>query len=145
MAQQKGIPRLIPQVSALAGKRLLCAASCIALLSSCGDPRPAVKTETEYQAVLLTNGHLFFGKLERAGSAYPVLRDVYYFQSQVNPETKQVSNTLLKRGREWHGPTVMYLNAQHIVIVESVGPESQVAQFINQSKQQAAAQPKAAK
>lgn len=101
--------------------------------------QPEVQTETEYQAVLLTNGHLFFGKLERVGTPYPILRDVYYVQSQVNPETKQVSNTLMKRGREWHGPSVMYLNAQHILLIESVGPESQVAQFIAQSKKQAPA------
>ena len=139
--------RTVSNVAGAASRRMLCVLSCAAFLAGCGDSRHVnVKTDTEYQAVLLTNGHLFFGKLENAGSAFPVLRDVYYIQSQVNPDTKQVANTLLKRGREMHRPTVMYLNAQHIVIVESVGADSQVAQLISQAKQQpAAAAPKAEK
>ena len=58
---------------------------------------------TPWSGVLLTNGQAFFGRLEKAGSAFPVLRDVYYVRSQVNQETKQVTNTLVKRGQEWHG------------------------------------------
>ena len=60
--------------------------------------------QTEYQAVFLDNGQIFFGKLENAGSDYPVLRDVFYVQTQTKPDTKEVKSILIKRGSEWHGP-----------------------------------------
>jgi len=93
-----------------------------------------VQVTTPYQAVLLDNGQVYYGKIERAGSSYPVLRDVYYVQSKVNPQTKEVSNVLIRRGSEWHGPDRMFVNARHIVLVEPVGPSSKVAQLIADDK-----------
>jgi hypothetical protein len=89
---------------------------------------------TPYQAVVLTNGQIYFGKLEKFGSTYPVLTDVFYVQSQVNPETKQVISRLTRRGKEWHAPERMILNAHHILLVEPVMPDSQVAKLIEKSK-----------
>ena len=87
-----------------------------------------------YYAVLLGNGSVYFGKLEGLGTAYPVLREVYYVQSATNPETKQVSSVLVKRGKEWHAPDRMILNEKSIVFVEPVGTGSKVAQLIAESK-----------
>jgi len=42
---------------------------------------------------------------------------------------------LVKRGKELHGPDRMYINADQIVFVEPVGPDSKVAQLINQAQQ----------
>jgi hypothetical protein len=92
------------------------------------------KVTTEYQAVFLDNGQAFIGKLENAGSKYPLLKDVYYIQSQQDPTTKQVNSVLTKRGSELHGPDVMFINASHILIVESVTTGSKVAQLIEESK-----------
>lgn len=89
---------------------------------------------TPYQAVLLTNGSVYFGKLQHYGSRFPVLLDVYYVQSGTNPETKQVTNVLVRRGKELHAPDRMYLNPQQIVLVESVGPNSKIAQLIAEDK-----------
>jgi uncharacterized membrane protein len=89
---------------------------------------------TPYQAVLLTNSAVYYGKLEGYGSRSPVLTDVYYIVSKTDPETKQVTNLLVKRGKELHGPDRMYLNASQIVFVEPVGPDSKVAQLINEAK-----------
>ena len=58
----------------------------------------------KYYAVLLSNGSVYFGKLEGLETPYPVLKEVYYVQSVTNPETKAVSNILVKRGKELHGP-----------------------------------------
>ena len=63
-----------------------------------------------------------------------MLRDVYYFRMQVNPETKQGQGGLIRRGMEWHGPQLMVLNASHILFVESVGPDSAVAKLIEESR-----------
>jgi len=92
------------------------------------------KVNTEYQAVFLDNSQVFFGKLENAGSKYPLLKEVYYIQSQQDPTTKQVNSMLTKRGSELHGPDVMYLNANHILMIESVTPGSKVGQLIQEAK-----------
>ena len=47
------------------------------------------KFSTPYQAVLLPNGSVYFGKLEGYGGPHPVLTEVYYIVSQTNPDTKQ--------------------------------------------------------
>ena len=39
---------------------------------------------TEYQAVYLDNGQVFFGKLSETGSPFPLLRDVFFIQTQVD-------------------------------------------------------------
>jgi hypothetical protein len=96
----------------------------------------AVAMTTPYQAVLLTNGAAYFGQLEGLGSPYPVLRDVFYVQSVTDPQTRQVNNILVKRGKEWHGPDRMILNANMIVLVEPVNTTSRVAQLISQAKGQ---------
>ena len=77
------------------------------LVSGCSDKfmlpgsqdKSKIDFTTEYQAVFLDNGQTFFGKLENTGSAYPLLMDVFYIQSQVNESTKEVKNILIRRGK----------------------------------------------
>ena len=90
---------------------------------------------TPYAAVLLDNNQVYYGKLVNAGSKFPELTDVYYIQSQVNQETKEVKSVLVRRGNEVHGPDRMFLNAHHIVLIEPVGTNSKVAQLIDADKQ----------
>jgi hypothetical protein len=97
-------------------------------------PGPPVVFTTPYQAVLLTNGTAYFGKLDGYGTPRPVLKEVYYIVSQTNPETKQTSNVLVRRGKELHEPGDMYLNPNQILCVEAVGPNSKVAQLIAQQQ-----------
>lgn len=59
---------------------------------------------------------------------------MFYVVSQTNPETKQVNNVLVKRGKELHEPDRMYLNPVEIIFVEPVGTGSKVAQLIAQAK-----------
>ena len=47
----------------------------------------SIQFSTPYQAVLLTNGSVYFGHLQDYGTSHPVLTDVYYVVSQGNPET----------------------------------------------------------
>ena len=93
----------------------------------------ALEFNTPYQAVLLSNGSVYFGHLRDYGTAHPVLTDVFYIVSQTNPETKQVNNALVKRGKELHEPDLMYLNPNQIMFVEPVGTRSKVAQLIDQA------------
>ena len=89
---------------------------------------------TPYQAVLLTNGSVYFGHLQGYGGHNPVLTDVFYIVTQTNPETKQSNNVLVKRGKELHEPDRMYLNPSALLFVEPVGPNSKVAQLIAQAQ-----------
>ncbi|HTG58333.1 MAG TPA: hypothetical protein VMG63_02840 [Terriglobia bacterium] len=109
-------------------------ATAIILLAAACRTAADIKFDTAYQAVLLDNGSVYFGKLQGAGTQYPVLTDVYYVQSQVNQETKEVKNILIRRGNEWHAPDRMFLNARHIILIEPVGPNSKVAELIAQDK-----------
>jgi len=96
-------------------------------------PGPAVVFTTPYQAVLLTNGSAYFGKLEGYGTPRPVLTDVYYIVTENNPDTKQSNKVLVKLGKiELHEPDRMYLNPTQIVGVQPVGTNSKVAQLIAQ-------------
>jgi hypothetical protein len=96
-------------------------------------PGPAVVFSTPYQAVLLTNGAAYFGKLEGYGTPRPLLTEVYYIVTQNNPDTKQSSKVLVKLGKfELNEPDRMYLNPNQILGVEPVDPKSQVAQLIAQ-------------
>ena len=88
----------------------------------------------KYYAVLLNNNAVYFGKLEGLGSTYPVLHDVFYIQSATNNETKAVTNVLVKRGKELHGPDRMIINEKSIVFVEPVGADSKVAQLISEAR-----------
>jgi hypothetical protein len=108
----------------------------LTVLTACGREhrRRGPEVTTPYAAVLLDNGQVYYGKLANAGSSFPELTDVYYVQSQVNPDTKAVSNTLVRRGNEWHGPDRMFLNERHVVLIEPVGTASKVAQLIEADK-----------
>jgi hypothetical protein len=97
-------------------------------------PGSPVVFKTPYQAVLLTNGSAYFGKLDGYGTPRPVLKEVYYIVSQTNPETKQTNNVLVRRGKELHEPGDMHLNPNQILCVEDVGPNSKVAQLIAQQQ-----------
>jgi hypothetical protein len=101
---------------------------------ACAHQDEEVKFSTPYQAVLLTNGSVYFGQLQGYGTPRPVLTNVFYIVSQTNPDTKQTNNVLIKRGKELHEPDRMYLNPSLIVFVEPVGTNSKVAQLIAQAK-----------
>jgi hypothetical protein len=91
---------------------------------------------TPFQAVLLDTGQVYYGKLEGLGTDYPVLREVYYIQTGTDPQTKQTTNVLIRRGKEWHGPEFTVLNARHIALIEPVSPGSKVAGLIADQEKQ---------
>jgi hypothetical protein len=120
-------------------KQIVWAVSVILLagLTACdrSERQKGPEITTPYAAVLLDNGQLYYGKLVNSGANFPELTDVYYIQSQVNQETKAVTNVLVRRGNEVHGPDRMFLNERHIVLIEPVGTGSKVAQLIEADKQ----------
>jgi hypothetical protein len=110
----------------------------LCLLAGCGGSD--LQFPTEYQAVFLDNGQVFFGKLSDTSSPFLMLRDVYYVQTLVERDQKKTANVLVKRGNEWHNPEFMRINPRHVVVIEPVGPDSRVAQLIREAKRPPAPQ-----
>lgn len=93
----------------------------------------------QYQAVFLTNGQVYFGKLKNPDSAYVKLTDIYYLQVQqtVQPDqqkedaNKQPNVSLAKLGSELHGPEdTMYISRDQILFWENLKDDGKVAQAI---------------
>ena len=97
-------------------------------------PSPASTLTTPYSAVFLNNNQMYFGRMEGWGTPHPVLTEVYYVQTQVNQETKEIKNALVKRNSEWHAPDRMLLNASQVLFVEPVAEQSTVAKLIEELK-----------
>ena len=100
---------------------------------------------SQYQAVFLSNGQVYFGKLERFYGFRPVLKDVYYLvineplQGQEGIEPVQPEYTLIKLGKELHGPEdTLILQKKHILFVENLKDSGKVVSAIKQAKAQAA-------
>jgi hypothetical protein len=92
------------------------------------------KIKTPFQVVFLDNNNAYIGQMLETGKDFIKLTNVYYIQTQQNTETKEVKNTLIKRGNELHRPDLMLINMQHVIMIEPVTPDSQVAKLIAQSE-----------
>lgn len=92
--------------------------------------------DTTFQAILLDNGQVYYGRLSRLATPYPEMTDVYYIVTTQDQQTKQVKHVLVRRGKELHGPTETFFVRRHIVMIEPVGPTSEVARLIAQSQAQ---------
>lgn len=91
-----------------------------------------------YQAVFLTNGQVYFGKVANQKSTWVELTNIYYLQSRdllQNQDRDDFSNqsdlTLVKLGQELHGPTdSMQILRDHILFIEDLAKDSKVVQAI---------------
>ena len=100
--------------------------------------------KSKYQAVFLTNGQVYFGKLDGWGGSQATLTDVYYFQASgdttgadsENPEeTDAITQTLVKLGEEIHKPTdKLILNEDAVLFVENIEDDGQVVEAIKQNQ-----------
>ncbi|MET0852490.1 MAG: hypothetical protein ABW020_15235 [Candidatus Rokuibacteriota bacterium] len=86
---------------------------------------------TRYQAVTLTSGQVFVGRLEKLDSAFPILSDFYTLQSKPGEGGKAVE-ALVQRGAD--EPDTLLLNADHILFVEPVRSGSRLGKLIEEAK-----------
>ena len=87
-------------------------------------------------SVTLSNGQVFFGTLDAVNPDSIVLDDVYYVTTSADQQNNR-QNRLVSREREdWHGPRRMWLPREKILLLEDVGPDSQVAKLIAQAEAQ---------
>jgi hypothetical protein len=96
---------------------------------------------TKYQAIFLTNGQVYFGKLSDVSSGYVNITDVYYLQVQqaVQPaDTKSTESpkvSLTKLGNELHGPTdEMHISRDQVLFWENLKADSTVVKAISDYK-----------
>jgi len=101
-------------------------------------------TVTDWQAVFLTNGQVYFGKVAGYGK-FVVLKDIYYLQVVQKPlqQTQtgegiaaqpqaQSELSLVKLGNELHGPQdEMKINADHVLFTEKLKSDSKVVDAIS--------------
>lgn len=93
---------------------------------------------SKYQAVFLSNGQVYFGKLHDYYIGRPYLTNVYYIQSPTSSSSNSgsaqadTSQQLVKLGSEVHAPeNEMILNKSSIVFVENLTDKSKVVQLMN--------------
>ncbi len=92
-----------------------------------------------WQAVFLTNGQVYFGKLSSQNSNYAILHNIYYLQLAQAPQpdtskdtSQQTQVSLVKLGNELHGPVdLMRINRDQILFIEDMKSDSKVVQAIN--------------
>lgn len=93
-----------------------------------------------YQAVFLTNGQVYFGKLAFSNRSVK-LSDIYYLQVTQNLQqgatetstSQQPNIQLVKLGNELHGPQdAMYIERDKILFWENMKNDSKVVQAIQQ-------------
>ncbi len=93
-----------------------------------------------YQAVFLTNGQAYFGKLSTKGK-WLLLTDIYYLQAtdslqqSSTPTTPPANIQLVKLGSELHGPEdAMYIEHDKVLFWENLKPDSKAIEAINKYK-----------
>lgn len=99
----------------------------------------------EFQAVFLTNGQVYFGKLADLNHKYVTITDIYYLQVQQNNSLQGASNStstnsqvsLAKLGSELHGPEdKMYIANDQMLFWENLKGDSKVVQAIQKYQSQ---------
>lgn len=105
---------------------------------------PVQPDSSKYQAVFMTNGQVYFGKLTDVSSKYQVLTDVYYLQVQDSSKTAAEATStdadasqiaLTKLGSELHAPTDrMNIASDQVLFWEDLKDESAVVKAIETHK-----------
>ena len=111
------------------------------------DSSPTNLVESDkYQAVFLSNGQVYFGKVKNLSKQYAEMSEIYYLiiQSPLQqqkpvegeatpPQTPEY--TLVKLGEELHGPMdKMVINRDHILFVEDLNENGKVSTAIIEYK-----------
>ena len=98
--------------------------------------------DDKYQALFLTNGQVYFGKISLAGKNTVKINDIYYLQvaQKVQPEdskqeTQATEPQLIKLGEELHGPEdEMFIERSQVSFWENLKDNSKVVEAIKAYK-----------
>jgi len=96
--------------------------------------------DANWQAVFLTNGQVYFGKVVKETGDKVLLEDIYYLQvtqplqpsGDQKDSAQQSELSLVKLGNELHGPKdKMRINANQVLFIEDLKTDSRVVEAIN--------------
>lgn len=92
----------------------------------------AARAATQYQAVFLTNGQVYFGHIMHRGWKTIRVKDVYYLQvKSASATTSSDDLSLIKMGNELHGPEDgLEVNWNQILFIELLRNDSRVVSAI---------------
>jgi hypothetical protein len=107
------------------------------LVTTTGNNGGDIKTK-QYQALFLSNGQVYFGRLSAVDNDYVKLTDIYYLQVQqsVQPGSSSSSSSnqqvsLAKLGNELHGPEdEMFVARDQVLFWENLKNSGKVVQAI---------------
>ncbi len=103
---------------------------------------PSSVKKNQYQAVFLSGGQAYFGKITEISGDYMVLQDIYYLRadSAPQPDTKDTSSaqpqiTLQKLGGELHAPeSEMHIRTDQVLFWENIKDNGKVVDAIKREK-----------
>lgn len=118
-------------------------------LDNRGDSSESAINQDAYQAVFLTNGQVYFGKLQSTEGKYATMQDIFYLQVEqaVQPSTENPADAvdpadaennvqLIKLGNELHGPEdEMHIRSDQILFWENLKSDSKITEAINNYKE----------
>ena len=101
---------------------------------------------SDYTAVFLTNGQVYFGKMDSVTDKEVTIKDIFYLQvnqalqsdttAKATPSPSASPDIqLIKLGNELHGPNdFMHINRQQVLFTESLKDDSKVVKAISDYK-----------
>lgn len=101
------------------------------------------KDLSEWQAVFLSDGQVYFGHLTESNGSFYLLANVYYLKygSAIQQDIKSTTTTnapnlnLIELGGEIHGPeNKMYIAKDKVLFIENLKSNSSVLQGIMKNK-----------
>jgi hypothetical protein len=101
-------------------------------------PESRYVNKDRLQAVFLSGGQVYFGKIRALNSSYVGMTDIYYLRvnQQVQPNQQNNNNqqqdiSLVKLGCELHGPQdQMLINREQVIFWENLKEDGQVAKAV---------------
>ncbi len=96
---------------------------------------------SDWSAIFLTNGQVYFGKLNNMNAQYLNLKEIYYLQVAQSPQSgtqtteqqqqQQTQVSLVKLGNELHGPVdEMEINRDQVLFIERMKGDAKVVEAI---------------
>lgn len=92
---------------------------------------------SKYQAVFLTNGQVYFGKMQVVNDSYLKINNVYYIQNKNGTAATTDANNieLVQLSKAVHGPKdEMVINRDQVLFFENLNEDGQAAKLISSDK-----------
>ena len=116
---------------------LVIGAVAMMVLGSSDDDNPFAGRvdEDRYQAVILSNDKVYFGRISDVSSTFFALDDAFFLRETREDENAQPNRALLPVNAELHAPeNRMLIRKDEVVLVENLAEESPVLNEIRRQK-----------